>query len=129
MKIASSTKDGQWEFAESIICREGQLTHLFFPGRVGRGYGPDWTLVVSPAEIIYNIYNKILYKMGPYASIWAHTLRIRSHIGYKGSGMPKIGLGHHNILKYLLDSGTEKFFPKNSKNITSIPAERGGQKS
>ena len=28
------------------ICREGQLTHLFFPGRVGRGYGPDWTLVV-----------------------------------------------------------------------------------
>ena len=33
------------------ICREGQLTHLFFPGRVGRGYGPDWTLVfvVSPA--------------------------------------------------------------------------------
>ena len=33
-----------------FICREGQLTHLFFPGRVGRGYGPDWTLaVVSPA--------------------------------------------------------------------------------
>ena len=33
------------------ICREGQLTHLFFPGRVGRGYGPHWTLVfvVSPA--------------------------------------------------------------------------------
>ena len=23
--------------------------HLFFPGRVGRGYGPGWTLVVSPA--------------------------------------------------------------------------------
>ena len=38
------------------ICREGQLTHLFFPGRVGRGYGPDWTLVVvvvvSPAQKI-----------------------------------------------------------------------------
>ena len=34
-----------------IVCREGQLTHLFFPGRVGRGYGPDWTLVVSPAPI------------------------------------------------------------------------------
>ena len=36
----------------SQICREGQLMHLFFPGRVGRGYGPDWTLavvVVSPA--------------------------------------------------------------------------------
>ena len=25
--------------------------HLFFPGRVGRGYGPGWTLVVvSPAQ-------------------------------------------------------------------------------
>ena len=36
---------------EEKVCREGQLTHLFFPGRVGRGYGPDWTLVfvVSPA--------------------------------------------------------------------------------
>ena len=67
--------------------------------------------------------------MGPYASIWAHTLRIRSHIGYKGSCVPKIGLGHHNILKYLLDSGPEKIFRKNSKNITSIPAERGAQKS
>ena len=67
--------------------------------------------------------------MGPYASIWAHTLRIRSHIGYKGSGMPKIGLGHHNILRYFLDSGPEKFFPNNVKNITSIPAERGAQKS
>ena len=35
------------------ICREGQLTHLFFPGRVGRGYGPDWTLVVvSPCPSV-----------------------------------------------------------------------------
>ena len=51
-----------------------------------------------------------LYKMGPYANIWAHTLRIRSDIGYKGSCVPKIGLGHHNIIKYLLDSGPEKFF-------------------
>ena len=75
------------------------LTHLFFPGRVGRGYGPDWTLVVSPAQMIYNTYPKILYKMGPYASIWAHTLRIRSHIGYKGSGMPKMSLGYHIISK------------------------------
>ena len=35
------------------VCREGQLTHSFFPGRVGRGYGPDWTLVfvVSLAPI------------------------------------------------------------------------------
>ena len=32
-----------------FICREGQLTHLFFPGRVGRGYGPDWTVAVSPS--------------------------------------------------------------------------------
>ena len=33
------------------ICRDGQLTHLFFPGRVGRGYGPGWTLVVvSPPQ-------------------------------------------------------------------------------
>ena len=67
--------------------------------------------------------------MGPYASIWAHTLRIRSHIGYKGSGMPKIGSGHHNMLKHLLDSGPEKLVQKNSQNITSIPAERGAQKS
>ena len=36
------------------ICREGQLTHLFFPGRVGRGYGPEWTLavVVSPCPSV-----------------------------------------------------------------------------
>ena len=32
-----------------FICREGQLTHLFFPGRVGRGYGPGWTVAVLPA--------------------------------------------------------------------------------
>ena len=33
------------------VCREGQLTHLFFPVRVGRGYGPGWTVavVVSPS--------------------------------------------------------------------------------
>ena len=35
-------------FIMYYICREGQLTHLFFPGRVGQGYGPDWTLAVSP---------------------------------------------------------------------------------
>ena len=40
------------------ICREGQLTHLFFPGRVGRGYGPEWTLVVvSPALMGLKVQN------------------------------------------------------------------------
>ena len=41
------------------VCREGQLTHFFFPGRVGRGYGSDWTLavvvVVSPALSGWNV--------------------------------------------------------------------------
>ena len=44
-----------------IICREGQLTHLFFPGRVGRGYGSEWTLVVvvvvSPALMGLKVQN------------------------------------------------------------------------
>ena len=50
--------------------------------------------------------------MGPYGSIWSHTLRIRSHIGYQGSGMAKMGLGFHIISKYSLDVGFKTFSQK-----------------
>ena len=53
---AIASHDAMVELSGAMnVCREGQLTHLFFPGRVGQGYGPDWTLVfvfvVSPAPI------------------------------------------------------------------------------
>ena len=58
---------------------------------------------------------KILIEMGPYGSIWSHTLRIRSHMGYKGSGMAKMGLGFHIISNYSLDVGFKTFSQKTSK--------------
>ena len=64
--------------------------------------------------------------MGPYGSIWSHTLRIRSHMGYKGSCMAKMGLGYHIISKYFLDVGFKTFSVKNMK---SPEAGRGAQKS
>ena len=67
--------------------------------------------------------------MGPYGSIWSHTLRIRSHMGYKGSGMAKMGLGFHIISKYSLDVGFKTFSQKNSKNLKSPEPGRGAQKS
>ena len=51
-----------------FVCREGHPTHLFFPGRVGRGYGPEWTLaVVSPAQMCW---------LGPesFAKLFLHIL-------------------------------------------------------
>ena len=38
--------------------------------------------------------------MGLYGSIWSHTLQIRSHMGYKGSGMAKMGLGCRMIMHH-----------------------------
>ena len=101
-----------------------------FPVRVGQGYGPDWTLVVSPAPswLVGWLGPKILYKMGPYASIWAHTLRIRSHIGYKGSCVPKIGLGHHNISNISWTLVQNSFFPKNVKKYNFNSSRARGPK-
>ena len=48
---------------------------------------------------------KILTEMGLGGSIWVDIEGIRSHMGYKGSGMGDGDLGWDIILKYLLDVG------------------------
>ena len=43
--------------------------------------------------------------MGLGGSVWVDIEGIRSHMGYKGSKIPKRDLVCYNILKYLLDVG------------------------
>ena len=121
----------------SYVCGEGQITHLFFPGRVGRGYGPDWTLaVVSPtprrqdlvSRLVGKI-DKILVEMGLGGSVWVDIEGIRSHMGYKGSGIPKRDLVCYNISKYFWTVGLDKCRAKNSKNIKSLEVAYGYQKA
>ena len=63
--------------------------------------------------------------MGPYGSIWSHTLRIRSHIGYKGSGMAKLGLGYQILSKNSLDVGFKTFSKKTQKYEVTGARTRG----
>ena len=72
---------------------------------------------------------KILTEMGLGGSIWVDIEGIRSHMGYKGSEIPKRDLVCHNILKYLLDVGWEKGRGNNSKNIHAPEVAYGYQKS
>ena len=110
---------------------------LFFPGRVGRGYGPDWTLVVvSPtlrrqdlvSRLVGKI-DKILVEMGLGGSIWVDIEGIRSHMGYKGSDIGDGDLVCYNISKYFWTVGLDKCRAKNSKNIHSLEVKAGYIKS
>ena len=47
--------------------------------------------------------DKILTEIGLYGSIWVDFEGIRSHMGYKGSKIPKRDLVCYNIFKYLLE--------------------------
>ena len=55
--------------------------------------------------------------MGLGGSVWVDIEGIRSHMGYKGSGIAKRDLVCYNILKYFLDVGLGKGRAKTSKNI------------
>ena len=46
--------------------------------------------------------------MGLGGSVWVDIEGIRSHMGYKGSEIPKSDLVCYNILKYLLELGLGK---------------------
>ena len=73
--------------------------------------------------------DKILIEMGLYGSIWVDTEGIRSHVGYKGSGIAKRDLVCHIISKYFWTVGLDKCRAKNSKNIKSPEAKAGYIKS
>ena len=73
--------------------------------------------------------DKILIEMGLYGSIWVDTEGIRSHVGYKGSGIAKRDLVCHIISKYFWTVGLDKCPAKNSKNIPSPEVKAGYIKS
>ena len=76
-----------------------------------------------------NKIDKILVEMGQYGSIWVDTEGIRSHVGYKGSGIAKRYLVCHIISKYFWTVGLDKCPAKNSKNIHSPEVKAGYTKS
>ena len=73
-----------------------------------------------------NKIDKILVEMGQYGSIWVDTEGIRSHVGYKGSGIAKRDLVCHIISKYFWTVGLDKCRAKNSKNIYILRRSRPG---
>ena len=111
--------------------------HYFFSGRVGRGYGSDWTLaVVSPTlrrqDLVPHLVGKvgkILTEMGLGGSVWVDIEGIRSHMGHKGFEIPKMDLVCHIISKYFWTVGLDKCRAKNSKNIKSLEVAYGYQKA
>ena len=73
--------------------------------------------------------DKILVEMGQYGSIWVDTEGIRSHVGYKGSGIAKRDMVCRIISKYFWTVGLDKCRAKNSKNIKSPEVKAGYIKS
>ena len=73
--------------------------------------------------------DKILTEMGLYGTIRVDTEGIRSHVGYKGSGIAKRDLVCHIISKYFWTVGLDKCRAKNSKNIHSPEVKAGYIKS
>ena len=69
--------------------------------------------------------------MGPGGSVWVDIERIRSHGGYKGSGMGNGDMICYNILKYFLELGLGKGRAKNRKiyMLRRSPTGTGYQKS
>ena len=60
---------------------------------------------------------KILTEMGLYGSVWVDTEGVRSHMGYKGSGIANGDMVCYNILKYFLDVGSGKGRAKQIKEM------------
>ena len=67
--------------------------------------------------------------MGLYGSVWVDIEGIRSHMGYKGSGMGNGDLVGYTILKYILDVGLGKGRANKSKKVRSPEVAYGYQKS
>ena len=67
--------------------------------------------------------------MGLGGSIWVDIEGIRSHMGYKGSGMGDGDLVWYIILKYVLDVGWEKGQGKQSNILHEPEVAYGYQKS
>ena len=92
------------EYLIYFICREGQLTHLFFPGRVGRGYGSEWTLVVvSPALMglkVQNLNTKtpLGARKGLAPSLKVQNLNTKTPLGARKGLAPSLNLGPEVVI-------------------------------
>ena len=58
--------------------------------------------------------------MGLGGSVWVDIEGIRSHMGYKGSGIGDRDLGWDIILKYFLDVGLGKFGKRSSQKLKKV---------
>ena len=67
--------------------------------------------------------------MGLGGSVWVDIEGIRSHGGYKGSGIGDRDLGWDIILKYFLDVGLGKGRAKQSEILDALEVAYGYQKS
>ena len=67
--------------------------------------------------------------MGLGGSVWVDIEGIRSHGGYKGSGIGDRDLGWDMTFKYILDVGLGKCQATKSKNIHAPEVAYGYQKS
>ena len=63
--------------------------------------------------------------MGLGGSVWGDTEGIRSHMGYKGSEIPKRDLVCYNILKYLLELGLGKIGKASSQKLEKYKVSGG----
>ena len=73
--------------------------------------------------------DKILIEIGLCGSVWVDIERIRSHRGYKGSGIAERDLACYNILKCFLDVGWEKGRGNKLENMGEPEVGTGGLKS
>ena len=68
---------------------------------------------------------KILTEMGLGGSVWVDIEGIRSHMGYKGSEIPKRDLVCYNILKCLLELGLGKNGKVSSQQLEKYKVSGG----
>ena len=115
---------------ENHIAVRGLPHALFFPGRDWSGVWLrlDVRRLAGPKEARFGPplgwkVGKILTEMGLCGSVWVDIEGIRSHMGYKGSGMGDEDLVWYMILKYLLDVGWEKGRGTKSKNTHAPEVE------
>ena len=72
--------------------------------------------------------DKILIEIGLYGSIWVDIEGIRSHGGYKGSGIAKMDLGCI-IFGYCLHGGRGNMFANKLNFMHGLEVGARGQKS
>ena len=100
---------------QMLVCREGQLTHLFFPGCVGRGYGLEWTLVVvvSPwLRVGGEVYGFLKISMFFYKNC---TFSIKNHfVGERPRDAPN-PKGEHVVTKKSLFGRKKKTWEATSR--------------